>query len=83
MRFCIITLLLLFLAGCNKAALFPTSGTTILNATCYMDGFKGFPKKVTGPVTMQLKSFLTIRVDNEDKTESIEMTFPKSKCKVK
>ena len=81
MRFCLMIFFFL-LVGC-EAAIFPASETKTLQATCYMDNFKGFPEKVTGPVTFELKKFITIKIDNEDKTESIEMTFPKSKCKVK
>lgn len=80
MRFCFIALL--FLTGCNEGAFFK-GNTVILNATCYMKNFKDFPDRVSGPVVLQLKNYLTIRVDNKDKSESVEMTFPKSKCKVK
>lgn len=79
MRFCII-ILLFALAGCNEVALI-NSNSKIVRATCYMEDFKDFPEKVTGPVTLELKNFLTIKIDNEDKSESVEMTFPKSKCK--
>lgn len=74
----------LLLASCDKAVLIPTQGeTTILRATCEMNNFEGFPNKVTGIVTIQLKSFLTIKIDNDDGSESVEITFPKTKCGVK
>ena len=79
MRTIIIMLMGLWLVGCDKFA--SVSETTVLRATCYMKDFEGFPEKVTGPVTLELKSFYTIKIENNDKTESVEMTFPKSKCK--
>jgi hypothetical protein len=69
---------MLWITGCDK---FAVTKSTILNATCYMEGFEGFPEKVTGPVTLELRSYLTILVKNKDKTEKVEITFPKSKCK--
>jgi len=76
--------LIFLLAGCDKVATIePASEMTIIRATCAMNDFDGFPKKVTGIVTLQLKGFLTIRVDNEDNSEHVEITFPKSKCGVK
>lgn len=69
----------LFLTGCNSV-LSTQSETTVLRATCKLDNFEGFPSKVTGPVTLELKNFLTILVKNKDESEQIEITFPKSKC---
>ena len=69
---------LLFLTGCNINTL--GGETKTVRATCKLDNFKGFPKKVTGNVTFELKSFITIKIYNKDKSESVEITFPKDKC---
>ena len=74
---------ILLLTGCSEPASILTQQSTIIRATCYMDGFDGFPKKITGQVSFQLKSYLTLVIHNKKKTEKIEMTFLKSKCKVK
>jgi len=50
-------------------------------ATCQMNGFRGFPKSVTGPVAMELKTVLSIAIYNKDKTEVVEIVFKKDKCK--
>ena len=47
-----------------------------------MDKFEGFPAKVTGQVSFELKNFLTLVIENKAKTEKVEITFPKDKCKV-
>ena len=78
MRFLFIVL---FISGCSQSAYYKSS-TSALKATCYMNNFKKFPKKITGIVTLDLKNYLTIMIKNEDKTESVEMTFSKTKCKV-
>lgn len=84
MREILIIIFSLWLVGCDNIFSSKTaSETTVLRATCHMNNFKDFPKKVTGPVTLELKSFITILVKNEDDSESVEMTFPKSKCGVK
>ena len=75
-------LFLLFFIGCNGNLITTVSSATIIRATCYLNDFKGFPEKVTGPVSLELKNFLTIVVENKKKTEKVEITFPKSKCKV-
>lgn len=80
MRIFIIALFSLWLVGCDQIAAL-NSETTVLRATCYMKDFDGFPEKVTGPVTLELKSYYTIKIENKDKSESVEMTFLKSKCK--
>jgi len=77
-------LVLFALTGCTEAnTVFPihTNTGTVLKATCYMSNFKDFPEKVSGPVTLELNSFITILVENEDRSEKIEIAFHKSKCK--
>ncbi len=49
-------------------------------AICLMNGFPGFPAKVKGDVVISLKNYITIAVQNKEKTELVEMTFPKNKC---
>ena len=72
---------LFFLVGCSEPASIITK-STIVRATCYMDKFEGFPAKVTGQVSFELKNFLTLVIENKAKTEKVEITFPKDKCKV-
>ena len=72
----------LFLTGCDTVLSIKQSDTTVLRATCKLENFEGFPEKVTGPVTLELKNFITILVKNKDNTEQVEITFPKSKCGV-
>lgn len=72
-------IIILMLAGCSAGAIGSKDKTT----TCTMSGFEGFPDKVTGPVSFELKNFLTIAVTNKDGSERIEMTFPKGKCNAK
>jgi len=75
--------LIFLLTGCdNVASTITQSEVTTLRATCKLSGFDGFPEKVTGPVTIELKSFITILVESKDKKEKIEITFPKSRCGV-
>lgn len=81
MRFLIVAFL--FLAGCDSTLSVKNSETTTLRATCKLKDFEGFPKKVSGPVTLELKSYITILIKNKDGSEQVEMTFPKSKCEAK
>lgn len=73
--------LLILLTGCDYFVAI-NNETKAIQATCNMGGFKGFPEKITGLVTLELKNYITILVENEDKTEKVEITFPKSKCGV-
>ena len=50
--------------------------------TCYLNGFAGLPSKIKGEVVISLNKYITIAVTNKDKTETVEMTFPKNKCEV-
>lgn len=58
-----------------------TAGASATTATCTMNGFKGFPSKVSGPVALELKNVMSIIIVNKDKTEQVEIVFPKNKCK--
>ena len=51
-------------------------------AKCDISGFKGFPKTIEGPITLELKTLLTVLVDSDDKKDSIEITVKKSRCEV-
>jgi len=74
-----IKLFILLLTGCSLPPVnMLDNGSRI--ATCTMTGFRGFPQKVTGSVTMELKNFMTILVKNKDGSERVEITFPKGKC---
>jgi len=76
-------LLLLSLVGCGfigKINGKPEKANA--TATCEMNGFKGFPKSVTGPVVLEFKKVISIAILNKDETERVDMTFPKEKCKV-
>jgi hypothetical protein len=73
--------IIFLISGCNYVA--SSDNSSPQQATCKMDNFKNFPKKVTGPVTLELKTYITILIENKDKTEKVEMTFLKSKCGVK
>ncbi len=48
---------------------------------CYMAGFINLPPSVRGPVTFTLKNHITVAVYNRNKTELVEMTFAKNKCR--
>ena len=52
-------------------------------ATCYMSGFIKLPSKIKGKVVVTLKNHIVLKVYNKKKTESVEITFVKNKCKVK
>jgi len=54
-----------------------------LIATCMLNGFTGLPPKITGEVVISLDKYITIAVTNKDKTETVEMTFPKKMCTTK
>jgi len=72
-------LMLLFLVGCGFTGSVDLGGSNRV-VTCKMNNFNQFPSKITGKVTLELKNFLTIVVFNKDKTEKVEITFPKEKC---
>lgn len=80
MRFCALIFIFL-LSGCNFLADNTPAQTNAKVATCEMKGFSGFPKRVTGPVVFELRTTVTIAIFNNNKTERVDMTFPKSKCK--
>jgi len=50
-------------------------------ATCSLKGFKDFPEKITGPVTLELKTLVTVMLDGEN--DSIEVTVRKDRCEIK
>lgn len=53
-----------------------------LLAICYMNNFSNLPSSIRGKVTLNLKNHVTIAVYNKNKSEVVEMTFAKNKCKV-
>ena len=69
------------LTACNNVAQVakPVSGDRVV--TCTLANFKDLPKEIKGQVAFELKSTISIAVFNEDKTERVDMTFPKEKCK--
>lgn len=81
MRLC--TLILLFmLTGCD----FLSQNTTTQKSqnrtvVCKLNDFGGFPRQVTGPVVFELRTTITIAIFNHKRTERVDMTFPKSKCR--
>ena len=86
-RFVLATISLIFILGGvnvfttrNPQTLIQSEGKI---AKCDISGFKGFPKAIQGPVTLELKTLLTILVDSDDKKDSIEITVKKSRCEVK
>ena len=50
-------------------------------ATCDLSNFKGFPKKVTGPVTLELGKLITVMIESD--RDSLEITVNKKLCEVK
>jgi len=50
-------------------------------ATCSMNNFKSFPSKVTGQIVFVFNKTMTIAVLNRDKSERVDLTFPRSRCK--
>lgn len=80
MRFCAL-IFVFMLSGCD----FLSQNTPVQSGkktvTCKMNNFKGFPKKVTGPVVFELTSTITIGIFNKDESERVDMTFPKDKCR--
>ena len=54
-----------------------------LIAVCILKGFVGFPTKLEGPVIINTKKFLVVKVTNTTKTDHIEVTVNKKHCEVK
>ena len=48
-----------------------------------LNGFVGLPSQIKGEVVISLNKYITIAVKNKDKTETVEMTFPKKMCTTK
>ncbi len=81
MRFC--TLILLFmLTGCDFLSQnISTQESQNRTVVCKLKNFDGFPRQVMGPVVFELRTTITIAIFNRDRTERVDMTFPKSKCR--
>jgi hypothetical protein len=69
-----------YLIGVSTSVPTPSGGGEKA-VTCQMNGFNGFPKKITGPVVFELKRTVTIAVFSKDKAERVDITFPRDKCK--
>jgi len=78
----LLPIMIMFLFGCNNIAQvnkdYSGGDRTV---TCTLTNFKTLPKTITGQVAFELKSTISIAVFNKDKSERVDMTFPKDKCK--
>jgi len=55
----------------------------VVYAICTLANFNNLPQKIEGRVVMETKSFLVLRIENKDKTQTVEVTVAKEKCEVK
>jgi len=74
---------ILLIAGCSQELVLKKNEETSKTLVCKMNNFKDFPREVSGVVSFELKNFVTIVLENKDKTEKVEMTFSKEKCNAK
>jgi hypothetical protein len=47
---------------------------------CLLNNFKDMPSKIDGTVVLKLENFITISIENEDKSQVVELTFNKNMC---
>jgi hypothetical protein len=78
MKYLLLTCLLL--ASCTEKLAIRRMESRI--ATCKLNDFSGFPSVITGPITVELSKALLIAVFNKDRSEMIEIGFPKEKCTI-
>ena len=78
----IILILAFTLSGCGFLSHESKTNAKPVFATCQMNGFVGFPKKVKGQVVIQTRNVTGIATFNLTKTERVDMIFPIGKCKV-
>lgn len=62
--------------------LFTMKAAKIIMVTCSLSGFTGMPKQVTGELVTKTKSFMMVKVSNQDKTDSITISVKRDKCSI-
>lgn len=54
-----------------------------LFAICTLTNFVGYPEVIRGPVVLQSKTYVTLRIRNKTETDFIEVTVKSNNCEFK
>lgn len=49
--------------------------------TCSLMGYDNMPSMITGELVMKTKKFYVVRIENKEKTDFLEVTVKKKRCR--